>query len=1247
MQGLNLRVLSILFIMLVSMLSACGGGGGGGGDEDRSNDINTGSGGETPGGNTGGSGSGETSGDGNTGGQPGGGSSESEPLPTLDRLFELYNQLQAQEYTGLTTQARVTQENALSFARLAVSNQAPVDDSELNQPVEHSGNLNPRLMEDVIVALTLDAPVFSNREVNDERACAGGGTVRYTGKLDSSDAGTIKVIYSQCVVNGVLLNGNGHIYKNAPYMGSILFNDHIDASTKEGRLIITGNNYRQHDGSIINWVVKNDATGFSVRYQNYFVATNNDPDRQGVKVGQISHPSYGYVDVDAKFKVDGAKHLVDGTLTIAGVDSSHVTLYYRAGYIDISLDIDGDYRTDYIAFATFDSLTRYVATSSVNFVLEALANYPAAYMAFEISPSKPTTADVINANVTMYEEREKDEVQFSYDWFINGELLQDQHESSLPPGIAKKGDEVGVIAIFDDGHNLSETFLAEVTVVDAGPAVILEGFSKNIEIDEELRFSSRCIDPDDPTSILAPVELAYGPPGATIDISGNVTWLPGRMIFGNEQTYHFGLRGKGVDMPAQDFEVTVRNPSGLPPITRTGLEYNGNFIPNAIGQFDADSRGEVLMSFSEQAFGTLEKVGDSYVQDWVYPYGLHHFDGPIRVMGRDIDGDKRSEVIVATDNHVFLLKNHIAEREPIYVALEGTNIRYASIGDFRGDGHIELALYIYNVSPGYKGSPQFPNYIEFVNFETRNIVRSFPAPDSYRFFVGNTDGDRAKELVFEKGYVIDSVAGNIEWDYRDAFGIDTRVGDIDGDGTDEIVASRTSPHQISVFSAQTKSLRWTLDTPNQQMVAIENIDTDSRKEVIFIGTDGLVAYDFRTTTPIIDWTKSVNVSDVQGLTVGDVDRDGNKEIIWTSFGCSLHCIYVSEVKGNDPDWMNDTSSRTREFGAAGYAQLAPGVSKALFTARATTNYGTGTSVITLSDNGSVEFFDNSDQSVVGRDGQAMISDYNNDGYAEIFLPSRRDDGQQEVKAIRINDMAEVWSHLSDRMLDLPNILQVGDLNADGFSDLAMATGRSLSIQDLANPKTLFTNYNLANDHHADIAIGNVDSDSANELVEATSSTLSVWKRNATGYAKAASIPQNCRRIAIGDVDDASGNEIVCLSTQASDDYTYDAYTHMVVYAGNLVKKSEVPLNHGITDFSLIDTGNGKQDVIAGFHRGVYGSDFWRRYFIGQVSLRGGGLIWESPPLPGPVTWFNLHSFKDRNGVQRLTYSTQNAMHVTR
>lgn len=250
------------------------------------------------------------------------------------------------------------------------------------------------------------------------------------------------------------------------------------------------------------------------------------------------------------------------------------------------------------------------------------------------------------------------------------------------------------------------------------------------------------------------------------------------------------------------------------------------------------------------------------------PYGA-------AVAAGDIDGDGTDEIIAArgpwrkNDTRITVLSG-AGERLVSFVAFPGKKYGVTvAAGDLDGDGKDEI---IAAPGPGQRYRPAIRVFTGagrlLVEFQLEDLVHN----DEYRVLIrhgirvsaGDIDGDGADEIIGAPPYLHAYRAHFITVDFPDGieepeqsrwhwvyfhrgvlFGLNTAVGDVDGDGIDEVVAGpgpyEKSPAELLVMNGSGDILRRDLPFGTRFGLAVAAADLDGDGISEILATPGIGA----------------------------------------------------------------------------------------------------------------------------------------------------------------------------------------------------------------------------------------------------------------------------------------------------------------------------------------------------------------------------------------------------------------------
>ncbi len=301
----------------------------------------------------------------------------------------------------------------------------------------------------------------------------------------------------------------------------------------------------------------------------------------------------------------------------------------------------------------------------------------------------------------------------------------------------------------------------------------------------------------------------------------------------------------------------------------------------------------------------------------------------------DIDGDGKKDVIVinTTDNTTSVLRNtsipgimnsgSLAAKVDFTV---GTSPSAVSIADFDGDGKNDIAVgnnggssvsVLRNTSvAGYINAGSFAAKVDFNASSSLGDIA-----------VTDVDGDNKIDII-TTGLVSNTIsvlrntsvpgsitAGSFAAKADFATGVFPKgvsVSDVDGDGKTDIVVTNLNSSSISVFrntsaagTINTGSLAakvdFTASTPFG--IEMEDIDGDGKKDVVVSNAfDNTISVFINHATPGSITTGSLSPkvdfaggNFPQGISIGDIDGDGNKDLVVSNRGNNTMSVFRNQV----------------------------------------------------------------------------------------------------------------------------------------------------------------------------------------------------------------------------------------------------------------------------------------------------------------------------------------------------------------
>jgi hypothetical protein len=1099
----------------------------------------------------------------------------------------------------------------------------------------------------------IEGQIDNNGIIDVTFACDIQGSAKYKGKLNSSTQGNVSITYKNCQ----------QIYSNYVMTGSVAMSIAQASETIQDFTVYFDNFSWTYEGQNFNLsgysrIFAQDfpiENRFKYTISQHVLHTINNQDQTLIDV-EYSIDSQNNNDV---FNLSGEITLADsGKVTFSFEDVDGFPPYIYEGKMLLTGDKAAalEFGSEYIRYVqdsnddnVFDIGTYFVdiyellngdASEKQLVDLANLSLPPQAY-----SPNWNNYGSVINTT-TPIEVSEgyyfdpddaPDDLQVSFRWYINDVIVPNLNTNTLPARMAVFGDLVSVTMLVSDGVNVVESSKLNFTLEDAPAEIRISNLPDVVYAGDIVQFVAEISDPDVQQNGTAS-QIISGPDGAEIDASGLVTWsVPTDFLFPFQTyTFSFGLPdGNGHISDVANVSLRVDSDKALT-LARSGInvpQYNKSMW---VGDFDGDGQNEVLSTDSRGTVFLLSFDGTSYQQTWVYPYKVGNDANIKQVLAVNVDDDIALEILVVTDKRISVI-NGLNSIASTLLSTESF-LKFVTVADINQDGRSEIAYL--SSSSQYSNDSVMLNVVSIATPETILFSTNVSGANQIQF--ANVDADSNIELVTNNGLVYDTNTWQNQWFSGTSFG-DTNVtaGDYNGDGIDEI-AGANNWGSLAVYSAVNKSQLDSFDNFNTCSLDSADLDADGSDELI-VGDcqwGNINVYKLVNNKLELLWSVDMQDHGSTSLTSGDSDNDGQLELHWgTGISSSGEDKFVTaDVSSEGLQIKQDAiTSQLDGYSSAGWANLSDNQERAVFFVPSTQSGYGGSKIVTLDATGSyevsAEVSSNWDYSQY-----AAVTDFNNDGLGDIFVPSTSwYDGS--FAALQLNDNSVLWQTSGNYDSDI-GLIVAYDFNGDGSDDAIYADRQVLKVIDVDN-QNIIANYTFGGYIKDFVPLRTNDTE--NVLV-AFGEKLSFLQLNGAVFSEVSFVNQTCQRLELINYDSDAELELICLNGETSSYFNQE----LVIFDLNNNTLSEISrhvLATSVLDFAVDPSTVEQQNIFLVTEDGKSRS-YWEntnQYQINKATTTG-NIIWSSPALVGVPTPHGLKVRKTSNTNIELMLSTDSLMY---
>lgn len=895
-------------------------------------------------------------------------------------------------------------------------------------------------------------------------------------------------------------------------------------------------------------------------------------------------------------------------------------------------------------------------TSPPSAVTVHVQNFAPGISSLTLSNPAPKRNDPISVLVSTYD-ADSDPLTLSYVWKKNGVVVSAATAAAYPLGNRAKNDVISVTVTVSDG-TATGSASTNVTIADT-PATFTGTLPTSATYGHALSFQLTASDVDgDPTG---PIEVAYAPAGFAVSAAGLVTWTPSGPLFERATDMGWQVRLHNSPQITIGGKITVNDSARQYPLARSnaGIPAGNNAID--VEDFDGNGKHEILIGTYTSLYILSKNGASDYAQSWVYPYDPVADGGIISgsntgfsaVTSGDVNGDGHREIFFS-QGPVIVELDGITRREVARYGNQGsvsagtaplgpycTALKYADIDN---DGAGEL------VCLGSNGLYGAPTQLYVLDAKTMTLKwQSGALAGGTAMAIGNVDGDPALEIVTSDGFVFDGATHQNEWAYGPGFGSIIDIGDVNGDGVGKILGVNTNSATVQVFSATLKSPVWQITTGSvggTSALKVANLDGVGPAEILLgdsqWGNVTVFRYNALTNTAdIVSQTNSLG-DGVSAIAAGDVDGDGQMEMIWgsdfVSSGPDTLAIAswtsVPVVKWQGPDG----AQLDGPFVGAKNAAVTTGQNRLMFVSPGTNSGYAGMRIIGLDPSTGLLTLSNEVDSNWSRDYAFDVGNVYGSGLDSMLVGTATlYDGYFTAYDFAGNTKSWTSGTVGDGVA-----VTHADLNHDSVADVIGLTAQGyIYAWDVLHQTLLWSSTQLSGGKA--IAAVDLDGDGQPEIIALAQNRVVVYKYSTltSGYLEAYSYSIIATDLLVADTDGDGVPEIFVLNA----------------------------FNNGLGDGSITQFNSSLQvlhQYNAGFANSIYleESAFARKNLVAAISNSSltyapatqitvidpstGTTIWQSPFVAGSVP-INSLSFHDYSGSGQLqmAFGTSAAMYLTR
>jgi hypothetical protein len=546
-----------------------------------------------------------------------------------------------------------------------------------------------------------------------------------------------------------------------------------------------------------------------------------------------------------------------------------------------------------------------------------------------------------------------------------------------------------------------------------------------------------------------------------------------------------------------------------------------------VSDFDQDGKIDIVTCSGAYLNGGhlyfLNYMGDgtydtTYYSDQIYCK---------KIASGDRDSDGTSEIYIAT------YKGGVEIFDPIsykiidsFVPSSVIVINDMAVGDVDNDGEVEIVLVSSDATRVYDALSH--------ELEWQATGYGGTGVD-----IGNIDSDPQEEIVVNSSpaHILNATNKTQKWSYPNGFGIAFDLGDVDGDNMDEISYTMERDGAF-VIEGDTHTEKWSVPGPILlNAITVADVDSDGLGEVILGdgGDYGENVTGYRGIDGTYLWTITGTVAKVNGIAAGDVDDNGVSEIFWGAEPNEyVNAVFVGDWAAPAVDWQSESWR---------YPVIAAGD---------TDNDGCG-EFIRGSWYGNLVVFDGETRQIkwsVHPDpnfliNHILIGQLDGDPAPEILLGGSDANNYNLRSYDGISHSAEWQDKIAAGM---PDAVALNDINSDGIDEIFMGALAMVTVFHGASDVMLWQS-DAYTGSILDLSIGDIDGDGYQDLAVLT--TKGIYIYNTYTWLQTFYKPTELgERLAISEADSYSSGKLFVILSDGNTKYSlqaWDGVDHSVIW----------------------------------------------------------------------------------------------------